>query len=209
MFIEVELKRGDRTKKPLKCFLHVSLMELVNDEVELNAIPVDVFAVLMGEPNIDGAVVNLDCGPILIRDHDNGGLSFYAAIRPRHQGLFAEASKRTDLDYMMLEHGFIPCPPVIDAGIDCIYYREVDNEIRLIQQKQRVGIWKKYQNRNIWVAFPDEHEWFIYPHDMLVELCETADKWVNTESWLNDGHYHAANVPEWMWSWMVQWKLGI
>ncbi len=209
MFNEVGITRGLASQEPLKCYVHASLLALADNPDEINHLVEETYFALAGEPNVDGAVVHSKCGPILVRDHDNGGISFYAAILPNHQPRFTESTALAKFDIEMLGHGFIPCPPAIDTGIDCIYYREVDNEVRIIQLKQRVGIWRKYLDRNIWMAFPDDQRWFVYPHDGLVDLCKAEDKWVHTPSWTDEGHYHSKNVPKWMEPWMTQWKLGL
>ena len=44
--------------------------------------------------------------------------------------------------------------PVYDGGVDFIFYRESDGEIRKVQLKGRWPIDRKYVGRDIWVAFP-------------------------------------------------------
>lgn len=89
-----------------------------------------------------------------------------------HETKFTEATNRTLIDHKMLGLGYVPCHPAHDAGVDTVYYRETDGDIRAVQQKSRVGIWKKYIRRNIWIAFPEGKLWYMYPHDELVEHCE-------------------------------------
>ena len=89
-----------------------------------------------------------------------------------HETKFTEATNRTLIDHKMLGLGYVPCHPALDAGVDTVYYRETDGDIRAVQQKSRVGIWKKYIRRNIWIAFPEGKLWYMYPHDELVEHCE-------------------------------------
>ena len=89
-----------------------------------------------------------------------------------HETKFTEATNRTLIDHKMLGLGYVPCHPALDAGVDTVYYRETDGDIRAVQQKSRVGIWKKYIRRNIWIAFPDGKLRYMYPHDELVEHCE-------------------------------------
>ena len=67
----------------------------------------------------------------------------------------------------MLGQGYIPYHPALDAGIDVVYLREADSDLRLVQLKARPTTDKKYRDRDIWIACPD---WYLYPHDELVEF---------------------------------------
>ena len=128
-------------------------------------------------------------------------------IPKNHHTLFIEAINRTELDAVMLRRGYIPFLPVIDVGIDVIYYREADRKLRFVQAKGRVCIEKKYNDRQIEIAFSEDGQWYLYPHDDLVKFCEANDLWVHTSSWQDKGAYSAENVPPKMREWINQWKI--
>ena len=80
---------------------------------------------------------------------------------------------RNDLSTRLLQRGYNVYLPVHDVGIDLIAHRESDNDLKLVQQKSRWGIFKKYIGRGIWLAFRDEPDWFLLPHDDMVNWEET------------------------------------
>ena len=128
-------------------------------------------------------------------------------IPKKLKGLFIEAINRTELDAMMLRQGYIPFLPVIDAGIDVIYYRGGDRHLRFVQAKGRVAISKKYLDRDICMAFSEKDHWYLYPHDDLVHFCEAEKKWVTNKSWREDGEFNSKKIPAWMSKWMQQWRI--
>lgn len=101
----------------------------------------------------------------------------------------AEIIYRNELTTALLRKGYNVFLPVHDEGIDLIAYRETDNDLKLIQQKSRWTIARKYSGRNIWIAFRDGGKWFVAPHDELVRLGEEAG-YTATDSWTKRGLYH-------------------
>ena len=124
------------------------------------------------------------------------------------KGRFIEAINRTELDAVMLRDGYIPFLPVIDGGIDVIYFREADAKILYVQTKGRVCIYKKYLRRKIWMAFSEDDQWYLYRHDDLVKFCESEGLWVHTPSWRNKGGYSVKKIPRPMRIWMARRKRG-
>lgn len=121
---------------------------------------------------------------------------------------FIEAINRTELDAVMLRRGYIPFLPVIDSGIDVVYFREADRDLRFVQAKGRVCIDQKYAGRKIEIAFSEDGQWYLYPHDDLVEFCKVARLWLHTPSWREKGGYSVKKIPEPMREWMGQWRLN-
>ena len=72
-----------------------------------------------------------------------------------------------------------------------VTHREADDDLKLVQQKSRWTIARKYVGRSIWIAFRDRGEWFLAPHDELVGLGATAG-YTATSSWTEKGIYHMA-----------------
>ena len=79
----------------------------------------------------------------------------------------------------------------LSPPIDLIAHREADDDLKLIQQKARWTIARKYVGRKIWIAFRDRGEWFLAPHDVLVGFGEAAG-YTATPSWIEKGLYHMA-----------------
>ncbi len=99
-----------------------------------------------------------------------------------------EYANRNRLAELLLRDGFGVFVPLIDTGIDMIAHHEKTREIRLIQQKSRWTIDKKYHGRDLWVAFPDATFWYLVPHDHLVETAH--ESLADTISWRDRGLYH-------------------
>ena len=99
---------------------------------------------------------------------------------------------RNQLSSLLINQGYNVFLPVYDAGIDLIAHRESDGDLKLIQQKGRWGIFKKYLGRDIWVAFPHDGCWFVVEHDRMLEWPEVA-RFLLTKSWIEEGQYHSAN----------------
>lgn len=98
---------------------------------------------------------------------------------------------RNVLSTRLLLRGYNVFLPVFDEGIDLIARRESDNDLKLVQQKARWGIFRKYLDRNIWIAFPDRDDWFLVPHDPMLDWPEVAP-FLLTSSWREKKQYHAA-----------------
>lgn len=104
-----------------------------------------------------------------------------------------EIIQRNELTTLLLRQGYNVFLPVYDEGIDLISHREADDDLKLIQQKSRWTIARKYVGRNIWIAFRDGREWFLAPHDELVSIGEAAG-YTATPSWIEKGLYHRASM---------------
>ncbi len=84
--------------------------------------------------------------------------------------------------------------PVTDQGIDFIIHRECDGDLKLIQQKSRWTIDRKYLGRNIWVAFLSREEWYLAPHDEMIALESAKGTTLETASWREGNQYSRANL---------------
>ena len=100
-----------------------------------------------------------------------------------------EIIHRNELTTLLLRQAYNVFLPVYDHGIDLIAHREADDDLKLVQQKSRWTIAKKYLGRNIWIAFRDDGKWFLAPHDELVGFGEAAG-YTATRSWIEKGLYH-------------------
>lgn len=100
-----------------------------------------------------------------------------------------EIIQRNELTTLLLRQGYNVFLPVYDEGIDLIAHRKVDDDFKLVQQKSRWTIARKYVGQNIWIAFRDRGEWFLAPHDELVRFGEAAG-YTATQSWIEKGLYH-------------------
>ena len=55
-----------------------------------------------------------------------------------------EIVQRNELTALLLRRGYSVFLPVYDEGIDLITHREADDDLKLIQQKSRLTIARKY-----------------------------------------------------------------
>jgi len=104
-----------------------------------------------------------------------------------------EIIQRNELTTLLLRQGYNMFLPVYDHGIDMIAHRESDDDLKLIQQKSRWTIARKYVGRSIWIAFRDRGDWYLAPHDEMVSLGEEAG-YTATPSWTDKGLYHRASM---------------
>jgi hypothetical protein len=117
-----------------------------------------------------------------------------------------EIIQRNELTTLLLRQGYNVFIPVYDEGIDLIAHREADDDLKLIQQKSRWTIARKYVGRNIWIAFRDGGRWFLAPHDVLVSLGEAAG-YTSTPSWIENGLYHRASMTRNLREWCEKYRL--
>lgn len=101
-----------------------------------------------------------------------------------------EIIQRNELTTLLLRQGYNVFLPVYDHGIDLIAHREPGDDLKLIQQKSRWTIARKYVGRNIWIAFRDRGEWFLAPHDELVSMGEAAGFTITESFTGKTGSYH-------------------
>lgn len=104
-----------------------------------------------------------------------------------------EVIHRNVLSTRLLQQGYNVFLPVFDEGIDLIAHREADNDTKLIQQKGRWGIFRKYIGRNIWIAFPDRDRWLLVAHDPMLDWPEVAG-FLLTSSWRDGDQYHRSTI---------------
>lgn len=100
---------------------------------------------------------------------------------------------RNELCSTLLRLNYNVFIPVFDEGVDLIAYREIDGDLRVVQQKSRWTIDKRYIGRNIWMAFPSDGFWYLVPHDEMLGWNETR-QFQLTDSWVRKGIYHKPSL---------------
>ncbi len=100
---------------------------------------------------------------------------------------------RNQLSSLLLNQGWNVFLPVYDDGIDMIAHRGTDGAIRLVQQKGRWTIMKKYIGRHIWVAFPEGADWYLAPHDDMVGIGDEKG-YTATASWIDGAAYSIGSL---------------
>ena len=82
-------------------------------------------------------------------------------------------------------------------GADFIAYHKDGNETLKVQLKARLTIDKKYADKNLFMAFPvvKQHNknWYLIEHDELVDLISQHTQWLDSNSWLEQGHYSSSS----------------
>jgi len=106
----------------------------------------------------------------------------------RYRSQVSEVINRNTVVSLALEQGFSVFLPVYDGGIDFIFYRESDGQLRKVQLKARWTIDRKYVGRDLWMAFPSDGNWYLIPHDQMLAAAE-ADGVTKAEAWIKDGLY--------------------
>ncbi|MCP5373804.1 MAG: hypothetical protein H6907_18900 [Hyphomicrobiales bacterium] len=106
-----------------------------------------------------------------------------------------EVIQRNELSTLLLRLGYNVYLPVYDHGIDLIAHREADGDTKVIQQKSRWTIARKYLGRNIWIAFRSRGVWYLAPHDEMVAFAEAAG-YTASRSWVETGLYHRAAMSK-------------
>ena len=62
--------------------------------------------------------------------------------------------------------------------------QHVDGKTLLrVQLKGRLGIYKKYQGKNLWICFPDRRDWYLYPHDQVLRHLLKTTNIEKTVAW--------------------------
>lgn len=100
---------------------------------------------------------------------------------------------RNELCSTLLRLNYNVFIPVFDEGVDLIAYREIDGDLKVVQQKSRWTIDKRYIGRNIWMAFPSDGFWYLVPHDEMLEWNETR-QFQLTDGWIGKGIYHKPSL---------------
>lgn len=81
-------------------------------------------------------------------------------------------------------------------GADCIANHIDGNTFLKVQLKGRPTIDKKYLEKDIYIAFREGNKWYLYPHDELIELLQGAGIALQTDSWIEKGHYSWPKLTE-------------
>lgn len=94
---------------------------------------------------------------------------------------------------LLADYGF-NCIKLADdwGGADFLAYHKDGLDTLKVQLKGRITINRKYVGKDIHMAFPADGSWYLVPHDALMDLVGRTTNWLNTPSWLVEGHYSAA-----------------
>jgi len=65
-----------------------------------------------------------------------------------------------------------------------------------VQQKSRLGIWKKYQRKNLLVCFLDSADCYLYPHDEVLLYLLATTNIKRTASWRKKHGYSWKQPPQ-------------
>jgi len=92
-------------------------------------------------------------------------------------------------------------------GADCIA-NHIDGSTYLkIQLKGRLTIDKKYLDKDIYIAFRNVSEWYLYPHDDFVDYLQNNNMAVESNSWLQNGHYSWPTLSNTLQTYLSKFKL--
>jgi hypothetical protein len=72
-------------------------------------------------------------------------------------------------------------------GADFLAQHADGKTLLRIQLKSRLGIYKKYQGKNLWVCCPDRGDWYLYPHDEVLRYLLKTTNIEKTVAW-RKGH---------------------
>lgn len=95
---------------------------------------------------------------------------------------------------LLADYGF-NCIKLADdwQGADFLAYHHNGDATLKVQLKGRITIDKKYLGKDIYMAFPCYKEWYLIEHQLLIDILEKNNLWLNTHSWEVKGSYSANN----------------
>ena len=76
-----------------------------------------------------------------------------------------------------------------------------------VQLKGRLGIDKKYMNKDLWICFRIKKNLYLYPHDEVADLIVANSNISNTLSWSKRGRYNWPRIPSRFLKFLDQYKL--
>ena len=90
---------------------------------------------------------------------------------------------------------------------DFIAQHYKDRVFLKVQLKGRLGIDKKYMEKDIWICFRVKNHLYLYPHDEVVDYIVANSNISNTISWSKRGAYHWPRIPSRFLKFLDQYKL--
>ncbi len=96
---------------------------------------------------------------------------------------------------LLADYGF-NCIKLSDdwQGADFLAYHKDGEQTLKVQLKGRLGIYKKYQGKDLYMNFPANDVWYLVPHDELLCIVGETTPWLNSNSWKSGG-YSSGNPP--------------
>ena len=76
-----------------------------------------------------------------------------------------------------------------------------------VQLKGRLGIDKKYMEKDIWICFRVKNHLYLYPHDETARYIIENSNIQNTTSWGKRGRYNWPRIPRRFLKFLDQYKL--
>ncbi|MBW4706485.1 hypothetical protein KX928_01680 [Roseobacter sp. YSTF-M11] len=105
-----------------------------------------------------------------------------------------EIIHRNEVTTLLLRKGYNIYLPMVDHGIDFIIHHDSDGDLKMVQQKSRWTIHKKYIGRDIWIAFRSHENWYLIEHDRMIDLCARSGTQLDSTSWRERGSYSRAHL---------------
>jgi hypothetical protein len=117
--------------------------------------------------------------------------------RQKEQHLFQKCSA------VLADYGYATIKLSDDwQGADFIAISQISGEFFKIQLKGRFTVAKKYESKDLYIVCPINlslGQWCIYPHDELVGLLRKANKYLDSDSWINGGAFSVGKVKDGHW----------
>ncbi len=86
--------------------------------------------------------------------------------------------------------------------------QHVDGKTLLrVQLKGRLGIYKKYQEKNLWICFPDRRDWYLYPHDQVLRHLLKTTNIEKTVPWRKEHGWNWNHSPRHIAKYLKQFLL--
>ena len=95
---------------------------------------------------------------------------------------------------LLADYGF-NCIKLDDdwKGADFLAYHKEGETLKVQLKGHGIGIYKKYEGKDLWMCFFADGSWYLIPHDKLIEIMGDRTNWLNTKSWEEDGTYINTN----------------
>lgn len=110
---------------------------------------------------------------------------------------------------VLADYGF-NCIKLADdwQGADFLAYHKDGRDTLRVQLKARLTIDKKYNGKKLHLAFPVHENWYLVEHDTLVEIIGKSSNWLNSESWIQKGHYNSVSPNGAILSVLEKYQIG-
>lgn len=108
----------------------------------------------------------------------------------------------------LADYGF-NCIKLADdwQGADFLAYHKDGTNTLKVQLKARLTINRQYEGKELHMAFPIKESWYLIEHDQLVIKVQENTNWLNTKSWIEEGHYNSSAPSAQLVTSLQAWKL--